>query len=43
MVDSAGERGETNKASLEGRVCRAVFGYLGIFNGAVDEKSVAQS
>jgi len=37
MVDSAGERGETNSASLEDRVCRAVFGYLGMFQGAVDQ------
>jgi AcrR family transcriptional regulator len=28
MVDAAGERGETEPAPLEQRVCRAVFGYL---------------
>ncbi|WP_245412015.1 TetR/AcrR family transcriptional regulator [Methylocella silvestris] len=28
MVDAAGQRGETDAASLEGRVARAIFGYL---------------
>jgi AcrR family transcriptional regulator len=30
MVDVAGERGETDAATLERRVSRAVFGYLGL-------------
>lgn len=30
IVDGAGERGETDRAALEGRVGRALYGYLGI-------------
>jgi AcrR family transcriptional regulator len=30
MVDAAGYRGEVDRAALEGRVSRALFGYLGI-------------
>jgi AcrR family transcriptional regulator len=30
ILDAAGERGETDAADLEGRVGRAVFGYLGL-------------
>lgn len=30
MVDAAGDRGEVDRADLEGRVSRTVFGYLGM-------------
>lgn len=30
IVDSAGDRGEADRPALERRVCRAVFGYLGV-------------